>query len=164
MSRKQIEAAMAEVRQRGLDRAVECPIPRVNAFSAPVLSIIRVQSACYHRNRPIKQLRARRVLSPRNSLRRDCLDASRVFLKGAPTSRICTTLPFRGRDREKHKTAKNGYPCRLIRFNSLHTELGRHPALRQIGHRIRFSSSPIACGVLTPRRVLLRNGLQFVPC
>jgi DNA-binding IclR family transcriptional regulator len=36
MQRKQIEAALAEVRQRGLSRAVERPIPGVNAFSAPV--------------------------------------------------------------------------------------------------------------------------------
>lgn len=36
MSRKQMEAALAEVRQHGLARAVERPIPGVNAFSAPV--------------------------------------------------------------------------------------------------------------------------------
>jgi DNA-binding IclR family transcriptional regulator len=36
MTRKQIETALAEVRQRGLARAVERPIPGVNAFSAPV--------------------------------------------------------------------------------------------------------------------------------
>jgi DNA-binding IclR family transcriptional regulator len=36
MSRKQIEAAVAEVREKGLARAVERPIPGVNAFSAPV--------------------------------------------------------------------------------------------------------------------------------
>jgi DNA-binding IclR family transcriptional regulator len=36
MSRKQIEAAVAEVREKGLARAVERPIPGVNALSAPV--------------------------------------------------------------------------------------------------------------------------------
>jgi DNA-binding IclR family transcriptional regulator len=36
MSRKQIDAAVAEVREKGLARAVERPIPGVNAFSAPV--------------------------------------------------------------------------------------------------------------------------------
>ena len=36
MTPKQIEAAIAEVRQRGLARAVGRPIPGVNAFSAPV--------------------------------------------------------------------------------------------------------------------------------
>ena len=36
MSRKQIDAAVAEVREKGLSRAVERPIPGVNAFSAPV--------------------------------------------------------------------------------------------------------------------------------
>ena len=36
MTRKQIDAAVAEVRERGLARAVERPIPGVNAFSAPV--------------------------------------------------------------------------------------------------------------------------------
>jgi len=36
MTRKQIEVALAEVRQRGLSRAVGRPIPGVNAFSAPV--------------------------------------------------------------------------------------------------------------------------------
>lgn len=36
MSRRQIEAAVAEVRSKGLARAVDRPIPGVNAFSAPV--------------------------------------------------------------------------------------------------------------------------------
>lgn len=36
MSRRQIEAAVAEVRAKGLARAVDRPIPGVNAFSAPV--------------------------------------------------------------------------------------------------------------------------------
>jgi DNA-binding IclR family transcriptional regulator len=36
MSGKQIEAALAEVRQRGMARAVGRPIPGVNAFSVPV--------------------------------------------------------------------------------------------------------------------------------
>lgn len=36
MSRTQIETAVAEVRERGLARAVGLPIPGVNAFSAPV--------------------------------------------------------------------------------------------------------------------------------
>jgi DNA-binding IclR family transcriptional regulator len=36
MTRKQIDAAVAEVREKGLARAVERPIPGVNAFSAPV--------------------------------------------------------------------------------------------------------------------------------
>jgi DNA-binding IclR family transcriptional regulator len=36
MSRKQIAAAVAEVRERGLARAVDRPIPGVNAFCAPV--------------------------------------------------------------------------------------------------------------------------------
>jgi DNA-binding IclR family transcriptional regulator len=36
MSRKQIAVAVAEVRENGLARAVERPIPGVNAFSAPV--------------------------------------------------------------------------------------------------------------------------------
>jgi DNA-binding IclR family transcriptional regulator len=36
MSRKQVEAAVAEVREKGLARAVERPIPGVNALSAPV--------------------------------------------------------------------------------------------------------------------------------
>jgi DNA-binding IclR family transcriptional regulator len=36
MTRKQIEAALAEIRRRGFARAVERPIPGVNAFSAPV--------------------------------------------------------------------------------------------------------------------------------
>jgi DNA-binding IclR family transcriptional regulator len=36
MSRKQIDAAVAQVREKGLARAVERPIPGVNAFSAPV--------------------------------------------------------------------------------------------------------------------------------
>jgi DNA-binding IclR family transcriptional regulator len=36
MSGKQIDAAVAEVREKGLARAVERPIPGVNAFSAPV--------------------------------------------------------------------------------------------------------------------------------
>jgi DNA-binding IclR family transcriptional regulator len=36
MSRKQIDAAVAEVREKGLSRAIERPIPGVNAFSAPV--------------------------------------------------------------------------------------------------------------------------------
>jgi DNA-binding IclR family transcriptional regulator len=36
MSRKQIEAALAEVRQKGIARAVARPIPGVNAFSVPV--------------------------------------------------------------------------------------------------------------------------------
>jgi DNA-binding IclR family transcriptional regulator len=36
ISRKQIEAALAEVRQRGMARAVGRPIPGVNAFSVPV--------------------------------------------------------------------------------------------------------------------------------
>lgn len=36
MSRPQVEAAVAEVRQRGLARAVDRPIPGVNALCAPV--------------------------------------------------------------------------------------------------------------------------------
>ena len=36
MSREQIEAALAEVRQKGMARAVGRPIPGVNAFSVPV--------------------------------------------------------------------------------------------------------------------------------
>jgi DNA-binding IclR family transcriptional regulator len=36
MSRKQIDTAVREVREKGLARAVERPIPGVNAFSAPV--------------------------------------------------------------------------------------------------------------------------------
>lgn len=36
MSRQQIDAAVAEVRERGLARAVDRPIPGVNALSAPV--------------------------------------------------------------------------------------------------------------------------------
>ena len=36
MTRKQINAHLAEVRENGLARAVERPIPGVNAFSAPV--------------------------------------------------------------------------------------------------------------------------------
>jgi DNA-binding IclR family transcriptional regulator len=36
MSREQIEAALAEVRKRGMARAVGRPIPGVNAFSVPV--------------------------------------------------------------------------------------------------------------------------------
>ncbi|MBL28026.1 MAG: IclR family transcriptional regulator [Rhodospirillaceae bacterium] len=36
MGSEQIKAAVAEVRERGLARAVERPIPGVNAFSAPV--------------------------------------------------------------------------------------------------------------------------------
>ena len=36
MSRKQIDATLAEIREKGLARAVERPIPGVNAFSAPV--------------------------------------------------------------------------------------------------------------------------------
>jgi DNA-binding IclR family transcriptional regulator len=36
MSRKQIDNALAEVREKGLARAVQRPIPGVNAFSAPV--------------------------------------------------------------------------------------------------------------------------------
>ena len=36
MSRNQIDEAVAEVREKGLARAVERPIPGVNAFSAPV--------------------------------------------------------------------------------------------------------------------------------
>src|SRR5215472_9314846 len=36
MSRKQIDAAVAEVREKGMARAVERPIPGVNAFSAPI--------------------------------------------------------------------------------------------------------------------------------
>jgi DNA-binding IclR family transcriptional regulator len=36
MSRKQVDTALAEVREKGLARAVERPIPGVNAFSAPV--------------------------------------------------------------------------------------------------------------------------------
>ena len=36
MSREQIEAALAEVRQKGMARAVGHPIPGVNAFSVPV--------------------------------------------------------------------------------------------------------------------------------
>src|ERR1700724_213555 len=36
MSRIQIDKAVAEVREKGLARAVERPIPGVNAFSAPV--------------------------------------------------------------------------------------------------------------------------------
>ncbi|MEQ8399329.1 IclR family transcriptional regulator [Thalassobaculum sp.] len=36
MSRKQIEASVAEVRERGLARAVDRPIPGVNALTAPV--------------------------------------------------------------------------------------------------------------------------------
>ncbi len=36
MTRKQIEASLAEIRENGLARAVERPIPGVNAFSAPV--------------------------------------------------------------------------------------------------------------------------------
>jgi hypothetical protein len=36
MSRNQIDKAVAEVREKGLARAVERPIPGVNAFSAPV--------------------------------------------------------------------------------------------------------------------------------
>src|SRR5215468_1177315 len=36
MSRKQIDAILAEIREKGLARTVERPIPGVNAFSAPV--------------------------------------------------------------------------------------------------------------------------------
>jgi DNA-binding IclR family transcriptional regulator len=36
MSRSQIDKAVADIRERGLARAVERPIPGVNAFSAPV--------------------------------------------------------------------------------------------------------------------------------
>src|SRR5215471_548101 len=36
MTRKQIDAILAEIREKGLARAVERPIPGVNAFSAPV--------------------------------------------------------------------------------------------------------------------------------
>ena len=36
MTRKQIDAELAEIRENGLARAVERPIPGVNAFSAPV--------------------------------------------------------------------------------------------------------------------------------
>jgi DNA-binding IclR family transcriptional regulator len=36
MIRTQIDKAVAEVREKGLARAVERPIPGVNAFSAPV--------------------------------------------------------------------------------------------------------------------------------
>jgi DNA-binding IclR family transcriptional regulator len=36
MTRKQTDAAVAEVREKGLARAVERPIPGVNAFTAPV--------------------------------------------------------------------------------------------------------------------------------
>jgi DNA-binding IclR family transcriptional regulator len=36
MSSKQIEAALAEVRERGMARAVGRPIPGINAFSVPV--------------------------------------------------------------------------------------------------------------------------------
>ena len=36
MTRKQIDASLAEIRENGLARAVERPIPGVNAFSAPV--------------------------------------------------------------------------------------------------------------------------------
>jgi DNA-binding IclR family transcriptional regulator len=36
MTRNQVDEAVAEVREKGLARAVERPIPAVNAFSAPV--------------------------------------------------------------------------------------------------------------------------------
>jgi DNA-binding IclR family transcriptional regulator len=36
MTRHQIDKAVAEIREKGLARAVEKPIPGVNAFSAPV--------------------------------------------------------------------------------------------------------------------------------
>jgi DNA-binding IclR family transcriptional regulator len=36
MTRNQVEKAVAEVREKGLSRAVERPIPGVNAFSAPI--------------------------------------------------------------------------------------------------------------------------------
>jgi DNA-binding IclR family transcriptional regulator len=36
MSRQQIDTTLAEIREKGLARAVERPIPGVNAFSAPV--------------------------------------------------------------------------------------------------------------------------------
>ena len=36
MTRTQVDKAVAEVRERGLSRAVERPIPGVNAFSAPI--------------------------------------------------------------------------------------------------------------------------------
>src|SRR5215472_4507211 len=36
MTRNQIDKAVAEIREKGLARAVEKPIPGVNAFSAPV--------------------------------------------------------------------------------------------------------------------------------
>jgi DNA-binding IclR family transcriptional regulator len=36
MTRNQIDEAVAEIREKGLARAVERPIPGVNAFSAPV--------------------------------------------------------------------------------------------------------------------------------
>jgi DNA-binding IclR family transcriptional regulator len=36
MTRKQMEAALAEVKEKGLAPAIERPIPGVNAFSAPV--------------------------------------------------------------------------------------------------------------------------------